>query len=433
MTNIKQTRSACGSRLLPLIVGAAISVLFVLLSANEALAQDTQQEIQGLSAEQFLDRVVESNPRLAINDAEVDAAAARVSIEGLWENPSIAYDREEVFESGRGSPENSLSLELPLEISGRRSLMVDSAKEGLKASSSDAVATRAAILSRSMRVYLRAAAWRMRLGVLLDSWEALSKLCDSVKVRTSAGDASGYDLARIEIEILSIEDMVADIQRELGKARLLIGMLIGRPGERFEATDDLTLDGVFVAGDEQGAAHVHPSVVAAKHRVSQHGLGRDAAGRGWVPSLTLKGGAKTAPVDGDTAWGYVAGIALTLPLFDFGQADKERASAELKKGRAQLTATEHQVVTNIAIAREAMERATRQAEGFEKDQLPRLEKLMRRANVSYKEGERPVFELLDAHRTAREMRIRHVDLKLHARLYHIELLEAHGREPGGDK
>ncbi len=432
MTNVKQTKSAHGSHLLLSIVGAAFSVLFVLSSASEAAAQGTLQ-IEGLSAEQFLDRVIESNPHLAITEAEVDTAAARVSTAGLRDNPSIAYDREEVFESGNGSPENFLSLELPLEISGRRSLLVDSAKEGLKASSSDAAATRTVILSRSMHVYLQAAAWRRRLQILNESKEALSTLCNSVKARTSAGDASGYDLARIEIEILSIDDMAADAERELGKARLLIGMLVGRPGERFEATDDLALDGVPIAADEQGAAHAHPSVVAARHRVSQHGLGRDAAGRGWVPSLTLKGGAKTAPVDGDTAWGYVAGIALTLPIFDFGQADKERARAELKRGRARLIATEHQVVTNIAVAREAMEHAARQARSFETDQLPRLEKLMRRADVSYKEGERPVFELLDAHRTAREMRIRHVELMLQARLYRIELLAALGSEPGGDQ
>jgi len=423
-------------RLLPPVVahGALLATTVFLVAAltREAVAQEQAPSVQTLSAEQFIQRVAAASPRLAITGADIDAAAARVRSAGLWDNPTLAYDREEVFEAGSGRPENYLRLELPLEISGRRSLRVESAEHGVKAARANAKADRVTILADAMRVYLYAAARREHLAILTESRTALATLRDSIKSRASAGDASGYDHARIEIEISSLDDLITDAEGKLVKARLQIGMLFGQPGVQFDAGNALTLQDLSTPSDAQAASGGRTRVVASRHRVTQHSLARDAANRGWVPSLTLSGGAKTAPLAGDTAWGYVAGIGITLPIFDFGQAEKEREEAALRRAQASLALTERQVTTHIAIAQEAFARSLRQAAVFERDQFPRLKKLMRTAAVSYREGERPVFELLDAHRTDREVRQRNVGLKLQARLSRLELLEALGREPGGN-
>lgn len=72
-----------------------------------------REAAQGINATKFIERVAANNPRLTISEADVDAAAARVRAAGLWQNPTIAYDREEVFEAGQGVPENFIRLELP--------------------------------------------------------------------------------------------------------------------------------------------------------------------------------------------------------------------------------------------------------------------------------------------------------------------------------
>jgi outer membrane protein TolC len=53
--------------------------------------------------------------------------------------------------------------------------------------------------------------------------------------------------------------------------------------------------------------------------------------------------------------------------------------------------------------------------------------------VSYQEGERPVFELLDAYRTARGARLRLLELRQRARLAEIDLSRATGQAIGGAK
>lgn len=406
--------------------------LVILLPAVPASAQKAAPAAQGITATKFIERVSANNPRMAISEADVDAAAARVRAAGLWQNPTIAYDREEVFEAGQGMPENFIRVEVPLQISGRRSLLVDSAEKGVGAARADGKVKRVALLAGAMRPYLQTAALSEQVTILRQSRVALVKQRDSVRSRASAGDASGYDLTRIEVELSSLDALITDAERDLTKSQLGLGMLAGSPGTRLNATDGLSVQSLAVVSPAQLNTQGAVTIEAARARVSQHNLALDAAGRGWVPSLTLTGGAKTAPYSGDTAWGYVAGVALTLPIFDFGQADKQISEAALRRARASLLLTEHQTRTRVAMAQGSYNQSLGQASTFERDQMPRLEQLLRRAEVSYKEGERPVFELLDAHRTDREVRLRNVQLKLQARLGHVELLEALGQEPGGN-
>ena len=257
-----------------------------------------------------------------------------------------------------------------------------------------------------MRAYLLAAAKREQVSILKHSRGAFAKLRDSGRSRASAGDASGYDLTRIEVELSSLDALIADVERDLTKSQFDLGLMVGSPGTRLYATDDLSLQGLTAIASYQTDKQDVATIEAARARVSQHSLALDAAGSGWVPSLTLTGGVKTAPYSGDTAWGYVTGVALTLPIFGFGQAEKQISEAALRRARGYLLAAEHQTKTRVAMAQESFNQSLQQATTFERDQTPRLELLLRRAEVSYREGERPVFELLDAHRTHREVRLR---------------------------
>ena len=421
--------------LAPVVARGAVRIatcLVILLPAIPASAQETAPAARGITATKFLERVSANHPRLAISEADVDAAAALVSAAGRWQNPTIAYDREEVFEAGQGLAENLIRIELPIQLSGRRSLLVDSAEKGVSAARADAKVKRLALLAGAMHAYLQAAALREQVSILKQSRDALVKLRDSVRSRAMAGDASGYDLTRIEVDFFSLDALITDAERELTKSQLALGMLAGSPGTRLDATDDLSIRSLTAISPAQTDTQHAVAIEAARARVSQHSLALDAAGRAWVPSLTLTGGAKTAPSSGDTVWGYVAGVALTLPIFDFGQADKQMSEAALRRARANLLVTEHQTETRVAMAQETFNQSLEQATTFERDQMQRLEQLLRRAEVSYKEGERPVFELLDAHRTHREVRLRNVQLKLQARLEHVELLELLGQDPGGN-
>jgi cobalt-zinc-cadmium efflux system outer membrane protein len=408
-----------------------ITMMVLMGAGGPANAEETAAKPPALTAAEFLGKVEKSNPGLELLEGDMDLESAAATAAGLWSNPSLAYDREEIFAGSRGYPENILKLELPLEISGRRGLRVDAAELGVSAARQTADRGKKALLLDALEVYLRAAAARLNLDVLQAERAALERLVEAVKSRTAAGDASGYDLDRLAIEAEAQGDLIAEAERSLLVYRRALGRLAGDPSARFDAGDTLALPTYQGGTAGDSVLSSHPAYRAAALRVQQAETELRAAGRGWVPTLSASGGAKSALIDTDTRWGYVAGLTLSLPFLDYGQADAERARARLRTARAEQRLIEYQVLTQAGTGDEILVRSVEQARKFEETQLPRLDRLIRRAETSYQEGERPVFELLDAYRTARGVRLRAIELRLQARLAEVDLWRARGVAPGG--
>jgi cobalt-zinc-cadmium efflux system outer membrane protein len=411
------------------------ALLLLLAWGRKTLAVEFPEPVgqpPSLTQTEFLEKVAKANPRLDLVDSGVDLEASGVSAAGLRPNPSLVYDRSEIFGPTRSFAENVLRVELPLEISGRRGLRVDAAGQGVEAARHAAQRDKKDILLDALQVYLRAAASRLELQMLREESLALGRLVEAVHSRTRAGDASGDDLDRLSIESEALLDLIAQVERELLAYRRHLGLLTGDPSARFDASDPLELPAPESIATARLMLASHPEYAEAELRAQQAELELRAARRGWVPTLNLSAGAKSAVIDNDIRFGYVAGLALSLPLWDHGQAETELTRARLRMARARRQFVHQRISVDIEVARESHKLSVEQAQRYEQTQLPRLERLARRAEVSYQEGERPVFELLDAYRTARSVRKRSIELRLHARWTEIELWRALGLGPGGE-
>ncbi|MDP1830087.1 MAG: TolC family protein [Archangium sp.] len=384
-----------------------------------------------LSAQDFLARVEKSHPSLPLLEAAVAQAEASVTVAGVWANPALSYDREEIFVAGRGQPENFMRLELPLEISGRRGLEVEGARLGLDAARKSASHDRAGLLLDALGVYWRAAAARQAVQLFQQERASVARLISAVRARTAAGDTSGYELDRLELEVGVLDDALADAEAEHERWRRTLGLLVGAPGTSFEAADPpgLPAAAASLEGLQARVLASRPDLQAARLRVSQAEREVAAAERGWVPDVVLSGGARNAVVSDSVAWGYVGGISLSVPVLDHGQGKLARARAQLSQAEASRSRLEQEVTAGLLLAHGTLEKLLAQAQRFEQQQ-PRLTRLVRRAELSFQEGERPVFELLDAWRTARTLRLRQVELTRQARLAELELARATGTKPG---
>lgn len=436
--DIRPVGAVCLDLLLPVVNNtavacrAAVAALALAGASVPAHAEQALDKPLPLSAAEFLGKVEKSNPRFEMIEGDVAAEEAAVTAAGLWANPSLAYDREEIPSEGQNFPENIIRLELPLEISGRRRLKVQGAELGARAARQTAVRAKKDVLLDALGVYLRAASARLRLDALMQERAALSRLVVAMKSRTAAGESSGYDLDRVGLEADTLDDLVLDAGREITTYRGALGLLAGAPESRFDAGDELALPALPIDAANGALLAARPDYQAAGLRVAQAEKELTAAGRGWVPGLSLSGGTKSAVPERDTRWGYVAGITFTLPFLDFGQADAARARARLLTARAEQRLIEQQVLIQVNTSNDNLVRTVEQDRRFEDTQVPRLDRLVRRAEISYREGERPIFELLDAYRTARGIRLRATELRLQARLAELELWRARGLGPGGN-
>ena len=410
--------------LLPMIVALGAAPLAA--RAEPPLAHDVP-----VLGEAELLATLAADPRLARIAATVDSARADAITAGLRPNPSLSYEREDVFADRGGIGTSYLRFSLPLEISGRRAARHDAARAEVTAFAADSEGARFALAMHALRAFRTAAHDRARVELLRAERAALANAVEIVRKRTSAGTASGYDLQRMQLELAAYDDLIAAAQTQLAIARLELGALAGIPG----GAD--AIDAVIVPPDPPALAVLLGAPLAARPDVRAAAARRDAAGalarsarRGWIPELALTAGYMRQDVSADaTASGYSATLGLSLPVFDRGQDDRARALARRRAADAERQIIARTVPLMLRARHQALVATIARARNLARDQLARLDQLLRSAETAYREGDGNVVELVDAYTTARDTRLRDLELRRDARLAEIDLWTALGRRP----
>jgi len=379
-----------------------------MLAARVAQAQPSVPVIDEAT---FVTELEAKDPRLAIAAAKVAAARAEVAVARVRPNPSLSIEREEPYVDGSGLATNYLRLMVPFDLSGRRGLQIDAAESGVRAATSDATQTKLELVVAALHVFDDCARARMTVEILTDSRASLVRAVEIARQRGKAGDVSGYEIQRFELELAGHDDDLATAQLELRRARAQLAALTGRPGE-LDASTALELPaGVPSVESLLAKASDRGDLRAAKLRGEAADRRARAAGRGWVPTPTLTAGAMTVELGDQTGTGYVAGLALSIPIFDRGQGDRARAAADRHLAGAEGRWLEQQIPRSVQVAHGTLVARIEQARKLATEQLDRLDVILRGAETAFREGKASVVELLDAHRAARTVRIRALDLR----------------------
>lgn len=351
------------------------------------------------------------DPRVAIAAARVLAARADVAEARVRPNPSISIEREVPYVDGTAFATNYLRVSVPLDISGRRGRQIDAAETNVQAATSTARQTRLEAVIEALRVYDDCARARLHVQLLTDSRGALVRAVEIARERGKTGAASGYEVQRFELELAAHDDELASAQIDLRRARTQLATLVGRNGE-LDATGALELPQTVPSIDALLAkANDRGDLRAATLREQAARQRESAAGRGWVPQPTLMAGAMTADMGTSTGTGYVAGVSLSIPIFDRGQGDRARAGADRHLADAESRWLQRQIPTGVQLAHGTLVARIAQAQQVMTAQVERLDTILGAAEASFREGNASVVELLDAHRSARTVRLRALELR----------------------
>ncbi len=395
----------------------------MVLACAVLLSPVVQAAPQSLTEAEFLARVERAHPGLPVLAARLEAARAEVQAARSLPNPTVSYEREQVSAGGRALPEDYVRVVVPLDLSGRRRRRIEAAETGVAASGAELERQRLMNALQALDLFHDAAHVHLRSGVLRGSRTALAAVVERVRSRAAAGDVAGYDVARLELELGDLDDTLRTTDREQAALNRAVGLLAGLPAG-VEVQDPLALP---KRGDSPTAER--SDVTAARLRTRQGQQELAAAGRAWVPTFEATGGFKSSTIGDERANGFIAGVAARLPLFEHGQAERARAEARRAEAEAESQLLQATVPASIASARESLDRLLVQADTYARTQGPRADDLVRRAETLYREGERPVFELIDAYRVARQTHLHGLDLRREAKRSEVELWRALGRRP----
>jgi len=218
-----------------------------------------------------------------------------------------------------------------------------------------------------------------------------------------AGEISGLDLTRLEVEKLKFDTDVANSERDYEVAVRDLRVTLGGDYRAMDIDVAGTLDpqpyefSFTEMRDKALAARPDLKAAQLSERAADASIRLQDAQR--IPDLTLGGGVDQVPAGTST---YTVGVGITLPVSNRNQGERAKALIEKRKAQNQQQLVTNQVLSDVDKALVAFEIQKRRVELYRTGVLTKVNNIQTLTEFSLKAGESSTLELLDAIRTRRE-------------------------------
>jgi outer membrane protein, heavy metal efflux system len=218
-----------------------------------------------------------------------------------------------------------------------------------------------------------------------------------------AGEISGLDLKRLEVEKLKFDTDVANTERDYEVAVRDLRVTLGGDYRTMDieaagALDYQPYDFSFTELRDKSLT-ARPDLKAAQlaERAADADIRLQNAQR--IPDLNLTAGVEQVPAGTST---YLAGVGVTLPIHDRNQGERAKALIEKQKAQNQEQLITNQILSDVDKALVAFGLQKRRVELYRTGVLTKVDDILNLTEFGLKAGESSTLELLDAIRTRRD-------------------------------
>jgi outer membrane protein TolC len=180
-----------------------------------------------------------------------------------------------------------------------------------------------------------------------------------------------------------------------------------------------------VGAPEEGCIAIalqrRPEVMARRWELAA--LGDDLALARWA---ALDGAEAGVDSERDPDWSVGPELSLPIPLFDWGQARRRKAMADLLAARHELTRSQRKIVEEVRRAYTALDAAQTMLAQVQDELIPLQELRREQAEAAYRNGFADITTVLLAEQDAQDVRLRQIDLQRQVSTARIRLMQAVG-------
>lgn len=273
-----------------------------------------------------------SSPRLRIIDEEAGRAEAEKDAALQWSNPGLAYDHEQYSDFIDWQLTVNKRFEMPFNQSSHRSGWKDQVRSAELRAEQDVLNALADLKAGYVWLRLREA----YMDRLAEFGEFVAIASSVAETRHQEGELSGIDQKFIELSALSIDASYRQVRRQhrafAARWRAEMGI---PPGTELALATPVTFR-QFGLQDRQrylDAIAGRPGVRSRTLEAAALGKHADAVRPSLVPGMELYGGYKRFDPGFD---GWVAGLAVDLPLFDRKGGPARQFEAEQRIAEAEI-------------------------------------------------------------------------------------------------
>ena len=219
----------------------------------------------------------------------------------------------------------------------------------------------------------------------------------------NAGEISGLDLDRVEVEKLKFDTDLANAERDYEVALRDLRFALGGDyrAMNIEVTGSIDYESHQFSHDEliDLALAARPDLKAAKlsERAADANIRLQDAQR--IPDLTLGGGIEQVP-SGTSS--YTFGVGIEIPVSNRNQGERAKALIEKKKAQNQQQFLTNQVMSDVDKALVAFEKQKHRVDLYRGGVITKVNNIQTMTQIAMKAGESSTLDLLDAIRTRRD-------------------------------
>jgi outer membrane protein, heavy metal efflux system len=406
---------------MPLSNRAATPLLMTTLFSGLCCAQEWTEAA-------VLDLFSKQTPYSQEGRARVAIAQAEARGRTFYTNPVLLYTRESA-----GLTE-FFQAEQTLPVNGRLQLLRQAGASFVQATQADAAFSLWQARTNLRQAFYRLLAAQSRETVYSTNLKDIDDVIRVLRERELQGEGSKFDRLRAERERAEILSELALLRSVtvLDRAQLLAFLPDDVPGPPMVSgvlsVPPLTLNAADLT---TRALTVREDYRAEQQRAQQYRIEQRAAERLRVPEPLVTAGLKRADIGQQRiAYGPAVGVSIPLPIFNKGQAEVARFTAEQERANARLHILSRQIRAAVAGNVEAFRVRIGARDEYERMLSDSGPELVRIATVAYQEGEINILQLLDTHRLQRQAQLRMIDINAAVKEAQIELERVVGEEFG---
>jgi outer membrane protein, heavy metal efflux system len=403
-----------------------------LVAASSATADGDRS---ALTLGEAAERSLRDSPELAVFSSQLRAADARALQARLHLNPELSFIVEDIFGSGdfSGSDQAQFTAELSrdFELGGKRASRVDAADRGIDLVTREYESARAELLANLSKRFFRVLAAQEILELAGQQVSMLERGLAALERRVSAGAASGVEATRSSVALARGRLAEEDARHELAVARVALASTWGEATPSFDRAAGSLASREEPERWEAVVARLDASPEIARQtsevalRQAEIAVARARA----IPNLGVTAGVRRLEAFDDQA--LVFGLRVPLPLFDRNQGGILEAEASADRASANRAAAENRLRATLFGLHQELVHAGHALDMLEKEILPNAVRSLDAISRGYEQGAFSSLDLLDASRTATEVRRERVEIAESYETLRIEIARLTGAPPNG--
>jgi cobalt-zinc-cadmium efflux system outer membrane protein len=388
-----------------LLIALFLSFSPALVRAQSTPAPITGQAQQGVADgftfEQIFDLAARDNLQMKAVRLRRAVAETNILIAGQRPNPDFiaAYTRSE--------PRMNFSVSQPVELGGKRGLRLEVARGEVQLAQLD-LETALRTLRHDARVaYFNLTLARTTFALGRESVAQAQQLAEVAQTRYEAGDIAQFEVLQAQLAVARATNEAARLGNSERVARAGLNLLLNRlPDAPLDLQESLLAQRPPVNAPllVERALSENVELRAAEEQIKTERSRLRLARAERVPDLLLEPGVEAIDESLPGKYGFKMQVTVPLPIFNRSRGEIARSNALIDQLTAERDAARQRIASEIGQDTLRLDAAREQVDFYETKLLPDAERVRSMAEEAYRAGQTGILPVIDAQRSAREVR-----------------------------